>query len=175
MKALLALLAITASAGMLQANNLALGTDDNTQSPSQSQYMQGSQNPNMQSPYSKQNPSYMRDTQGYMDGSSMQDQYTPDQDQRYMQGSQGYLQEQNLQNDSQLNSKIKDSIKKAISNRYSNVSVNISNGTITLSGTVPTQADKDNVEKIANSMKGMLNVDNQITVQGQSSTSTSNY
>lgn len=54
---------------------------------------------------------------------------------------------------------------------YDNVSVQINNGEVTLRGTVDSQNDKDKIEKKLRSIRGVRNVNNQITVRGTNGTS----
>ena len=49
-------------------------------------------------------------------------------------------------------------------NRFANVKVVVQNRNVTLSGTVPTQNAKSDAEKMANDVKGVAKVDNQIQV-----------
>jgi hyperosmotically inducible periplasmic protein len=44
------------------------------------------------------------------------------------------------------------------------VSVSTTNGAVTLTGTVPTNADRDRIGRIAKNVNGVQSVDNQITV-----------
>lgn len=44
------------------------------------------------------------------------------------------------------------------------VSVNTTDGVVTLTGTVPTQADSDRIVRIAENVNGVMSVDNQMTL-----------
>lgn len=44
------------------------------------------------------------------------------------------------------------------------VSVNTTNGVVTLTGTVPTQEDSDRIAKIAQNVSGVVSVNNQLTI-----------
>ncbi len=66
----------------------------------------------------------------------------------------------------QLTSRIQDAVRN-LSDKYNNVNVSLNNGTVTLRGTVASQEDKSNLERLVRGLEGVLNVDNQVTVQSQ--------
>jgi osmotically-inducible protein OsmY len=48
---------------------------------------------------------------------------------------------------------------------FESVNVSANNGNVTLTGTVPTQDDKNSLEQKVRGMDGVQNVNNQVTVQ----------
>ena len=75
----------------------------------------------------------------------------------------------NPSDDQRITARIRDALKSAFSNKFNNVTVTFSNGTVTLQGTVPTQDDKNTLDKIVHAVSGVRNVVNQVTVQNPSS------
>jgi len=47
----------------------------------------------------------------------------------------------------------------------------VNNGNVTLTGTIPSQDDKNNLEQKVREMDGVQNVNNQVTVQSQNTSS----
>lgn len=150
MKKLLTIIALTASASMLNADyNGSYGYGDSNYGG-----CSGNQGPYQQGQYGQY---------GQNQGSSSPWQYSQNQ-QGYGYGQSGGTA---IQNDQQLTSKIQDSIRSAFSNKYNNVNVSVNNGNVTLTGTVASQDDKNNLEQKIRGMPGVQNVTNQVTVQTQ--------
>lgn len=100
--------------------------------------------------------------QNYQYQSNTQRQYN-----RYSQDSQNQTDDQKMTTDFQKY--LKDS------DKYSNVKATVSNGYVTLTGTVQTQEDKNAIEKKVRETKGVQGINSQITVQSQSNYQNRNY
>jgi osmotically-inducible protein OsmY len=119
---------------------------------------------NRQNYQDQQGSRWGQDGQGSSYGQNRGTSYGQDQGSRYGQQSQGFSgQEQG--NDQKLNSDIRDSLRSRFSDKYSNVNASANNGTVTLTGTVATQEDKNDLDKKIRDFKGVRNVNNQVMVQ----------
>lgn len=143
--------------------------------------------------------------QGYGDSQRYQGQYGSSQgyqgygdSQRYQgfgaygQGAQGYGETSDMgrntrdmnRDDKSVESDVRDSLRGVFTDRFNNVNVQVRNGEVTLTGTVPTQEDKKDLEEKVRDMDGVRNVINRVMVKqsreetGQSNknpTSTNRY
>ncbi len=71
----------------------------------------------------------------------------------------------NVQNDQTFTSRIQKAVKAFYAGRYQDVSINWSKGHITLTGTVPSQEDKDTLENLFRGLYGVQGVNNQLTIK----------
>lgn len=102
-------------------------------------------------------------------------------DQRQPQGSQYYSPTTNLrgryaddqapqnpshaQNDQGFTGQIQQAVRAFFSGKYQDVSITLSKGYITLTGTVPSQEDKETLEKFFRGIYGVQGVNNQLTIK----------
>lgn len=73
----------------------------------------------------------------------------------------------NTQNDQSFTGQIQHAARAFFSGKYQDVSINLSKGYITLTGTVPSQEDKETLEKFFLGIYGVQGVNNQLTVNPQ--------
>lgn len=102
--------------------------------------------------------------QGYNSQYGGQGQYGGTQGMPYQNGQSGDTSDQGI--NSQIQSTLNSS---QYQGRYSNVQANVSNGNVTLSGTVNSQDDKDRLGGIIGGINGVRSVTNQVQVQGNGS------
>ena len=69
--------------------------------------------------------------------------------------------------DQQLTQQVQTAIKGAQQDQNQNVQVTVSNGKATLTGTVKSEAEKQQVETTAKQVSGVTSVDNQLKVEAQ--------
>lgn len=164
MKKYIILSAALAVSGLLQANNGYYATQTPSYTYQQSNRCSSMQDMNVQQPYTEPQG------QNYTDNAK-------EQKENYMENNNngGYSLpkpdklQQNFR-DNRFKTEADQALYVQIMNRladgrFSNVQVMIANGSITLQGTVPTQADKDALDQIITSMKFMKTINNQVSVQ----------
>lgn len=138
--------------------------------------------PNYEGGYNRGNPNYYRSVnQNYYQGAYQQDgSMTPNQyrDQSYSFTPQGQMQGQfdsstSLNDEDQrLRKKVQDALAGGwFSKKYDQVQAFVTNGNVTLSGSVPTWDDKNDIDKKIRSMNGVRNLDNQISIMDTSTDS----
>ena len=69
------------------------------------------------------------------------------------------------QNDQAFTSQIQRAVMAFFSGKYQEVSITLSKGYVTLTGTVPSQEDKETLEKIFRGIYGVQGVNNQLTIK----------
>jgi osmotically-inducible protein OsmY len=143
--------------------------NDSYNSPNQPYNQQGyynNQNPsssnNSQGYYNNQNPSSSNNSQGYNNpnGSSFNNQ------QGYYANRQDPSQNnENPNSDPQISKRINDAVGPGwLSKGYPNVTFEVNNGNVTLSGTVNSLDDKKKIEDSVRKIDGVRQINNQITV-----------
>ncbi len=193
MKKLLALFIITSSVTLLHADPYGRcasagygqpGPDMYSQNQGQVQqyrqgqtqgYQQGQQYGNAGLPYDYQapqqygnagqqngNPGQQYGNAGQQNGNGVSHQgMTPLQYGSQEQKQPGYPQH----SDSRMAEQIQDTLRKDPSNKFSNISVNVNEGYVTLKGSVANQNDKAALEQRVREMPGVQNVNNQVTIK----------
>jgi osmotically-inducible protein OsmY len=147
MKNIISMLILTASVSIVYAN----GNSGNTY---------GSGYTNGYSNSSPQGYQYQQGTQGQYSQGQYANQYQQDSQGNSMGGNQ-----MGSPNDQTLTQKIQTALRSLLG-KYSNVNLSVSNGVVTLQGTVATQSDKDNLEQIIRNFPGVTDVNNQVMIQG---------
>ena len=109
-------------------------------------------------------------TEKYGNGNKGSKTLTPNGDTSTYGSSNAYADQtpsatQNGGTDQILTTQIKNTLKSVFPSIYNDVSVTVSKGVVTLSGSVPSQTNKDNLEKLVRGIVGVKGVNNQLTVK----------
>lgn len=72
-------------------------------------------------------------------------------------------------NDRKLYQNIRNALTNTYSNKYDNISVNVTNGDVALQGVVATQEDKEKIEQMIRDMPDVRNLNNKLEVSSDNS------